>query len=69
MYDGLNDNQAPVIMTETFAKAGYSSKDYKVLKNAIISGKKPDLKIIIKGDKTMATPHNEAKKVISQKQS
>ena len=44
LYDGLNDNQAPVIMTETFAKAGYSSKDYKVLKNAIISGKKPDLK-------------------------
>lgn len=44
LYDGLNDNQAPVIMTETFAKAGYSSKDYKVLKKAIISGKKPDLK-------------------------
>ena len=44
LYVGLSDNQAPVIMTESFAKAGYSSKDYKVLKDAIISGKKPDLK-------------------------
>ena len=44
LYEGLSDNQAPVIMTESFAKAGYSSKDYKVLKKAIISGKKPDLK-------------------------
>ena len=44
LYEGLSDNQAPVIMTESFAKAGYSSKDYKVLKKAIISGKKPNLK-------------------------
>ena len=44
LYDGLSDNQAPVIMTESFAKAGYSSKEYKVLKKAIILGKKPNLK-------------------------
>lgn len=44
LYDGLSDNQAPVIMTESFAKVGYSSKEYKVLKKAIISGKKPNLK-------------------------
>ena len=34
LYDGLSDNQAPVIMTESFAKAGYSSKEYKVLKKS-----------------------------------
>ena len=33
-----------IIMTESFAKVGYSSKEYKVLKKAIISGKKPNLK-------------------------
>ena len=44
LYEGLSDNQAPVIMTESFAKAGYKSEDYKVLKKAIISGKKPNLK-------------------------
>lgn len=44
LYDGLSDNQAPVIMTKSFAKAGYSSKEYKVLKKAIILGKKPNLK-------------------------
>ena len=43
LYDGLSDNQAPVIITESFAKAGYKSEDYKVLKKAIISGKKPNL--------------------------
>lgn len=68
LYDGLSDNQAPVIMTE-LVKQVILVKNIRYSKKAIISGKKPNLKIIIKGDRIMATPHNEAKKVISQKQS
>lgn len=44
LYQGLPENQAPVLMTKQFAKAGYQSQDYQTLKKAIIMQKKPNKK-------------------------
>lgn len=44
LYKDVPENKMPIIVSPSFIKVGYDTKDYKELKQAIITNKKPNQK-------------------------